>query len=160
MNAILSFMEPHHKNNTRYSSQWLGALAVFLYGGEHSFNITADKFNMRIFAEKTNFLRISKDLRKCNLETDGRIIEQVMKLNNLEEKNHWWQEYISRDNANNKSRNKYVEQNKVHKTIARLTLANAAETRIERKNTKNKKNNYIEMKVPVKGISLRNLTTL
>lgn len=49
----------------------------------HQFNITAKKFNMKISAEKTKSVVISKEPIRCKLEIDNQIIEQVMAIKYL-----------------------------------------------------------------------------
>lgn len=49
----------------------------------HQFNITAKKFNMKISAEKTKSVVISKEPIRCKLEIDGQMIEQVMSVKYL-----------------------------------------------------------------------------
>ncbi|CAG9830839.1 unnamed protein product [Diabrotica balteata] len=49
----------------------------------HTFNFTANKLYMRISVEKTKCIVISKEPRRCKLEIDGKIVEQVMKFNYL-----------------------------------------------------------------------------
>lgn len=49
----------------------------------HQFTITAESYNMRVSTDKTKSLVISKDPRRCKLEINQKLIEQVMEFSYL-----------------------------------------------------------------------------
>lgn len=141
-----------------------------------AFNIAAKKYNMKISAEKTKCMVASREPRRCKLEMEGKIIEQVMAFNYLGVEitsNRNLKEEVTRQ-ANKAIRvsgclreviwrNKFMtteSKMRVYKTAVRPILTYAVETRADTKRTKQKMNT-VEMKVlrSIKGLTLRDRQT-
>ncbi|KAI4486385.1 hypothetical protein M0802_012295 [Mischocyttarus mexicanus] len=119
----------------------------------HKFNITSEKYNMVVSADKTKCLTIStKNPIRCKLELNSRIIEQTMTLYYLRvDVTSHHDLYKETTNQVRKAavvsgalkniiwRNKYLRKEaktRIYETCVRPVLTNAIETRVDTKTTK------------------------